>query len=46
MNPIILEIYVKNIIHNYYEFKKITKNKNIAAVVKSNAYGTGIKKIR
>lgn len=45
MNPIILEIYVKNIIHNYYEFKKINGNKNVAAVVKSNAYGTGIKKI-
>ena len=45
MTPIILEVNLKNIIHNYYEFRKINKKGITAAVVKANAYGTGVNKV-
>ena len=43
MIPIILEVNLKNIIHNYNELKKISKKTIVAVVVKANAYGTGVK---
>ena len=45
MSPIILEVNLKNIIHNYNEFRKINKKGITAAVVKANAYGTGVNKV-
>ncbi len=45
MKPIILEINLKNIAHNFNVLKKFNKNSKISAVVKANAYGLGIKKI-
>ena len=45
MTPIILEVNLKNIIHNYNEFRKINKKGITAAVVKANAYGTGVNKV-
>jgi len=42
MTPIILEVNLKNIIHNYSELKKINKKGITAVVVKANAYGTGV----
>ena len=43
MTPIILEVNLKNLIHNYNELKKINKKGKTAAVVKANAYGIGVK---
>ena len=45
MSSIILEVNLKNIKYNFNKLKKITNNKKSSAVVKSNAYGLGIKKI-
>ena len=39
----ILEVNLKNLIHNFKIFKKITKNKQVAATIKANAYGIGDK---
>ena len=41
----ILEVNLKNFIHNYKVFKKYIKNKKVAATIKANAYGIGDKKI-
>ena len=40
----ILEVNLKNFIHNYRVFKKYIKNKQVAATIKANAYGIGDKK--
>ena len=40
----ILEVNLKNFIHNYKVFKKYIKNKKVAATIKANAYGIGDKK--
>ena len=40
----ILEVNLKNFIHNYKVFKKYIKNKQVAATIKANAYGIGDKK--
>jgi len=45
MNSIVLEVYLKNLIYNYKLVKKINKKIIVAAVVKSNAYGIGIKTV-
>ena len=46
MTDIILEVNIKNLIKNYKEIKRtLNKTTSIGAVVKSNAYGLGIKKI-
>ena len=39
----ILEVNLKNLIHNYKVFKKFIKNKQVAATIKANAYGIGDK---
>jgi len=39
----ILEVNLKNLIYNYTVFKKNTKNKQVAATIKANAYGIGDK---
>ena len=39
----ILEVNLKNFIHNYKVFKKYTKNTKVAATIKANAYGIGDK---
>ena len=39
----IVEINLKNLIHNYKAFEKIIKNKKVAATIKANAYGIGDK---
>ena len=39
----ILEVNLKNLIHNYKVFKKYIKNKQVAATIKANAYGIGDK---
>lgn len=40
----ILEVNLKNLIHNYKFFTKHVKNKQVAATIKANAYGIGDKK--
>ena len=40
----ILEVNLKNFIHNYKVFKKYVKNKEVAATIKANAYGIGDKR--
>ena len=40
----ILEVNLKNFIHNYNVFKKYIKNKQVAATIKANAYGIGDQK--
>ena len=45
MKPIILEINLKNIVHNFNILRKFYKKSKIAAVVKANAYGLGIEKV-
>ena len=42
MAPIILEVNIKNIIYNYNKLKKINSKGVTSAVVKANAYGTGV----
>ena len=39
----ILEINLKNLIHNYNYFKKIAKDTEVGATIKANAYGIGDK---
>ena len=39
----ILEVNLKNLIHNFKVFKKFIKNKQVAATIKANAYGIGDK---
>ena len=39
----ILEVNLKNLIHNNKVFKKYIKNKQVAATIKANAYGIGDK---
>ena len=39
----ILEINLKNLIHNYNFFKKIAKDTEVGATIKANAYGIGDK---
>jgi len=39
----ILEVNLKNLIHNYKVFKKYIKYKQVAATIKANAYGIGDK---
>ena len=39
----ILEVNLKNLIHNYKVFEKYIKNKQVAATIKANAYGIGDK---
>ena len=41
----ILNINTKNIIYNYFFFKKLKKNLIVAPTIKANAYGLGAKKI-
>ena len=45
MKPIILEINLKNIVHNFNILRKFYKKSKIAAVVKANAYGLGIERV-
>ena len=40
----ILEVNLKNFIHNYKVFKRYIKNRQVAATIKANAYGIGDKK--
>ncbi len=41
----IIKINTKNLIKNYYYFKKRKKNLNVACTIKANAYGMGFQKI-
>ena len=41
----IIEINKNHILHNFYEIKKLQPNHFIIPVVKSNAYGHGLKQI-
>ncbi len=43
-SPCVLEVNLKNLIHNYKVFNKIT-NAKVAATIKADAYGMGSKKI-
>lgn len=40
-----IEINTASLLHNVHQFKKISHGKRIAAVLKSNAYGHGLKEV-